>query len=121
MARGKRGRAQRITAPGDEPARMGRGPRTIYVGNLPGDVREREIEDLFYKYGRIVEIDLKLPPRPPGYAFIEFSDERDAEDAVRGRDGYDFGGARIRVRAAPLSPLAAAPSCQQHRPLRNMQ
>lgn len=26
-----------------------RASRTIYVGNLPGDVREREIEDLFYK------------------------------------------------------------------------
>jgi splicing factor, arginine/serine-rich 1 len=23
--------------------------RTIYVGNLPGDIREREVEDLFYK------------------------------------------------------------------------
>lgn len=26
-----------------------RSSRTIYVGNLPGDVRESEIEDLFYK------------------------------------------------------------------------
>nr|AGE46145.1 arginine/serine-rich splicing factor SR30 transcript IV [Sorghum bicolor] len=63
---------------------------TIYVGNLPGDIREREVDDLFYKsngwssgregnvdcewsifYGRIVEIDLKIPPRPPGFAFVE--------------------------------------------------
>jgi len=22
---------------------------TIYVGNLPGDIREREVDDLFYK------------------------------------------------------------------------
>lgn len=28
---------------------MGRLSRTIYVGNLPGDTREREVEDLFYK------------------------------------------------------------------------
>eukprot|EP00898_Chlorokybus_atmophyticus_P007888 jgi/Chlat1/80/Chrsp1S00210 len=74
--------------------------RTIYVGNLPGDVREREIEDLFYKYGRIIEIDLKLPPRPPGYCFIEFEDPRDAEDAIRGRDGYDFDGNKLRVELA---------------------
>lgn len=26
-----------------------RSSRTLYVGNLPGDVREREVEDLFYK------------------------------------------------------------------------
>ena len=27
--------------------------RTIYVGNLPGDIREREVEDLFYKVGNL--------------------------------------------------------------------
>lgn len=26
-----------------------RASRTLYVGNLPGDIREREVEDLFYK------------------------------------------------------------------------
>jgi RNA recognition motif. (a.k.a. RRM, RBD, or RNP domain) len=25
----------------------------IYVGNLPMDVREKDVEDVFYKYGRI--------------------------------------------------------------------
>ncbi|KAG0483028.1 hypothetical protein HPP92_011112 [Vanilla planifolia] len=78
----------------------GRESRTIYVGNLPGDVREREVEDLFYKYGRIVDIDLKIPPRPPGYAFVEFDDVRDAEDAIRGRDGCNFDGHRLRVELA---------------------
>ncbi|PKU74096.1 serine/arginine-rich splicing factor SR30-like isoform X2 [Dendrobium catenatum] len=78
---------------------MGRS-RTIYVGNLPGDIREKEIEDLFYKYGNIIEIDLKIPPRPPGYAFIEFEDARDAEDAIYGRDGYNFDGFRLRVEIA---------------------
>jgi len=27
----------------------GRFSRSIYVGNLPGDIREHEIEDIFYK------------------------------------------------------------------------
>lgn len=71
--------------------------RRIFVGNLPQDIRERELEDIFYKYGRISEIDLKLPPRPPGFAFIEFEDPRDAIAAVQGRDGYDFYGSRLRV------------------------
>lgn len=137
--------------------RMSRSSRTLYVGNLPGDIRERELEDLFYKvlpsnvlriqldfkclliscnawffskkipfklqYGPIAHIDLKIPPRPPGYAFVEvslkshrmhwnliqylffiryhllsqFEEVRDAEDAIRGRDGYDFDGHRLRV------------------------
>jgi len=29
----------------------GRSSRTLYVGNLPGDIRLREVEDLFYKVG----------------------------------------------------------------------
>ncbi|KAJ9547680.1 hypothetical protein OSB04_020223, partial [Centaurea solstitialis] len=79
---------------------MSRSSRTLYVGNLPGDIREREVEDLFYKYGQIAHIDLKIPPRPPGYAFVEFEEARDAEDAIRGRDGYDFDGHRLRVELA---------------------
>ncbi|CAM9116832.1 unnamed protein product [Heterosigma akashiwo] len=69
----------------------------IYIGNLPIDITEREIEDLFYKYGRIIQISVKNPSRPPAFAFVEFEDARDAEDAVYGRDGYDFDGERIRV------------------------
>ncbi|KAI7751236.1 hypothetical protein M8C21_021305 [Ambrosia artemisiifolia] len=74
--------------------------RMIYVGNLPLDVKEWEIEDLFYKYGRILDIELKIPPRPPCYCFVEFADARDAEDAIRGRDGYNFDGCRLRVELA---------------------
>ncbi|XP_058077075.1 serine/arginine-rich-splicing factor SR34-like isoform X2 [Magnolia sinica] len=77
-----------------------RSSRTLFVGNLPGNIREREVEDLFFKYGPIVVIDLKIPPRPPGYAFIEFEEARDAEDAIRGRDGYNFDGHRLRVELA---------------------
>jgi splicing factor, arginine/serine-rich 1 len=31
-----------------------RNSRSIYVGNLPGDIREREVEDLFYKVGLLL-------------------------------------------------------------------
>ncbi|XWS50266.1 hypothetical protein CRYUN_Cryun12cG0073600 [Craigia yunnanensis] len=83
----------------------GRFSRTIYVGNLPSDIKEWEVEDLFYKaalylilmnYGRILDIELKIPPRPPCYCFVEFENSRDAEDAIRGRDGYNFDGCRLR-------------------------
>eukprot|EP00250_Pteridium_aquilinum_P007968 c17565_g1_i1 orf=125-964(+) len=73
---------------------------TLYVGNLPGDTREHEIEDLFRKFGPIVDIDLKMPPRPPGYCFIEFEDPRDAENARKGRDNYNFDGSYLRVEFA---------------------
>jgi arginine/serine-rich splicing factor 1/9 len=72
----------------------------VYVGNLPIDIKEREIDDLFYKYGRIRDIDLKTPSRPPAFAFVVFDDYRDAEDAIRSRDGYMFDGFRLRVEMA---------------------
>ncbi|KAL6725310.1 hypothetical protein ANCDUO_27696 [Ancylostoma duodenale] len=75
---------------------MGREDTRIYVGNLPPDVREKDIEDIFAKYGKIRFVDIK-GGRGPLYAFVEFEDSRDADDAVRGRDGYDFDGSRIRV------------------------
>ncbi|XP_005093924.1 serine/arginine-rich splicing factor 1A isoform X2 [Aplysia californica] len=68
----------------------------IYVGNLPPDIRTRDIEDLFYKYGKITFIDLKNKRGPP-FAFVEFEDPRDAEDSVRQRDGYNYDGYTLRV------------------------
>lgn len=47
----------------------------IYVGNLPPDIRSRDIDDLFYKYGKINYIDLKNQRGPP-FAFVEFDDAR---------------------------------------------
>lgn len=68
----------------------------VYVGNLPPDVREKDVEDLFYKYGNIKFVDLKTRKGPP-FAFVEFEDPRDADDAMRGRNGYDYDGYRLRV------------------------
>lgn len=45
----------------------------IYVGNLPHDITRRDLDDLFYKYGNIRDIDLKNR-RTPYYAFIDFED-----------------------------------------------
>jgi splicing factor, arginine/serine-rich 1 len=57
----------------------------IYVGNLPLDIRSKDIEDLFWKYGRIRDVDLKNLSRPPAFAFVSFERYEDAEDAIRGR------------------------------------
>ena len=47
----------------------------IYVGNLPPDVRTRDVEELFEKFGRIQFIDLKTRRGPP-FSFVEFEDPR---------------------------------------------
>uniref|UniRef100_A0A4W5N423 Serine/arginine-rich splicing factor 9 n=2 Tax=Hucho hucho TaxID=62062 RepID=A0A4W5N423_9TELE len=69
----------------------------IYVGNLPIDVQERDIEDIFFKCGKIRDIELKNNRGTIPFAFVRFEDPRDAEDAVYGRNGYEFGGSKLRV------------------------
>lgn len=31
----------------------------IYVGNLPPDIRTKDVEDLFYRFGKVLFVDLK--------------------------------------------------------------
>ncbi|MGH0168306.1 UNVERIFIED_CONTAM: hypothetical protein FKN15_054044 [Acipenser sinensis] len=71
------------------------GDGRIYVGNLPADVQERDVEDLFYKYGKIRDIELKNNRGTIPFAFVRFEDPRDAEDAVHGRNGYGFGDSNL--------------------------
>ena len=50
-----------------------------------GDCKNSNVAILVLRYGKIRDIDLKTPSRPPSYAFITFEDQRDADDAIRGR------------------------------------
>ncbi len=61
----------------------------VYFGNLSSRCRERDIERFFKRYGRIREISIKN-----GYAFVEFDDYRDADDACYDLNGKDFMGDR---------------------------
>lgn len=51
---------------------MSRSSRTLYVGNLPGDIREREVEDLFYKVFCFPHSSPHSPPLPLCYAIWGF-------------------------------------------------
>ena len=44
-----------------------------------------DLEDAFTCYGPLRNV--WVARNPPGFAFVEFEDARDAEDAIRGLDG----------------------------------
>ncbi|KRT80475.1 RNA binding protein [Oryctes borbonicus] len=67
----------------------------VYVGNLGSSASKHEIESAFCKYGPLRNV--WVARNPPGFAFVEFEDPRDAEDAVRGLDGTRCCGTRVRV------------------------
>lgn len=67
----------------------------VYVGNLGSSASKHEIESAFSKYGPLRNV--WVARNPPGFAFVEFEDRRDAEDAVRGLDGTYVVSRRIDI------------------------
>ncbi|XP_018336917.1 serine/arginine-rich splicing factor 7 isoform X2 [Agrilus planipennis] len=71
------------------------GETKVYVGDLGNNASKQELEDAFGYYGPLRNV--WVARNPPGFAFVEFEDPRDAEDAVRGLDGRTICGRRARV------------------------
>lgn len=73
----------------------------IFVGRLNPEARARDLETFFKDNGfsRIKDINIKL-----GYAFVEFDDKRDADDAVYELDRKEFFGSRLTVENATGTP-----------------
>ncbi|KAL2748538.1 serine/arginine-rich splicing factor 3 isoform X1 [Vespula maculifrons] len=67
----------------------------VYIGNLGSSASKHEIESAFSKYGPLRNV--WVARNPPGFAFVEFEDPRDAEDAVRGLDGTRCCGTKVKV------------------------
>uniref|UniRef100_A0A8C8H5P6 Serine and arginine rich splicing factor 7b n=1 Tax=Oncorhynchus tshawytscha TaxID=74940 RepID=A0A8C8H5P6_ONCTS len=74
----------------------------VYVGNLGTGAGKGELERAFGYYGPLRTV--WIARNPPGFAFVEFEDTRDAEDAVRGLDGKLISGSRVRVELSTGMP-----------------
>lgn len=83
----------------------------LFVGRLPIDIRERDVEQVFEKYGRLLRCDVKYGMfgstgrRGSGrtgmaYAFVDYDDKRDAEDAIKYENGREIKGQSIVVEWA---------------------
>ncbi|MFQ5600341.1 MAG: RNA recognition motif domain-containing protein [Candidatus Krumholzibacteriia bacterium] len=76
--------------------------KKIYVGNLPFDVTEAEIRELFEKHGTVHSVALvedRDTGRPRGFGFVEMEDS-DANAAISALDGHEVGGRNLHVNEA---------------------
>lgn len=72
----------------------------IFIGNLPYSYTENDIADMFEQYGRLKRITVPLDNRTrnnKGFAFVEYENRRDAEDAYDKYKGCILGGRAIRI------------------------
>ena len=75
----------------------------IFVGNLPYDVDETAIEEVFSAHGTVSNVKL-LTDRDSGssrgIAFVTMDDLKEAQAAIKAMDGEEIGGRAIKVNQA---------------------
>ena len=79
----------------------------IYVGNLPYEVTDSELQAHFEPFGTVssarVVMD-KATGRAKGFGFIDMADRGEAEKAIAGTNGQDFKGRPLRVNESQPKP-----------------
>ncbi|MBL9175850.1 MAG: RNA-binding protein [Verrucomicrobiales bacterium] len=77
--------------------------RRLFVGNLPYQIGDRELEDHFRAAGVVTSVNVMLDRetgRSRGFAFVEFSTPEEAQQAVEQFHGKDLGGRQLTVNIA---------------------
>jgi len=69
--------------------------RRLYLGRLPTDAQQAEVQKLFDGYGPIIECRVMT-----GFGFVEFESPKDADDVVQKFNGTQFMGSSIIVEFA---------------------
>ena len=81
--------------------------RKLYVGNLPYQTTEQDLEQLFSQAGAVDTVRVmrdQATGRARGFAFVEMASEADAENAVNTLHDHDYGGRKLTVNEARPQP-----------------
>ncbi len=77
--------------------------RKLYVGNLPYEIGEAELQELFGKVGPVDSVNVmrdQSTGRPRGFAFVEMTTEEAAQTAIQGLNETQVGGRTLTVNEA---------------------
>lgn len=84
--------------------------KKLYVGNLPFNMTEEELQDLFKNEGEIVSAKLitdKFTGRSRGFGFVEMSNDEQANAAITKLNQQEVGGRKLVVSEA--RPMESSP------------
>ena len=75
--------------------------KKLYVGNLPYEVTDSELKDMFSKAGEVASaviiLDKMNRNRSKGFGFVEMTNDAEADAAIDMFNGKDFGGRSLTV------------------------
>lgn len=84
--------------------------KKLFVGGLEWGVTDEDLQQLFSQFGDIEEavvIKDKFSGKSKGFGFVTFTNDDDADKAVKEMDGSEFKGRKIAVNEArPMQPRA---------------
>ncbi len=72
----------------------------IYVGQLPYNVNETELRELFVPFGEIASVNLimdRFSGRAKGFAFVDMPNNSEADQAIKALNRSMFKGREIKV------------------------
>ena len=82
----------------------------LYVGNLPYTFRDSDLEQTFSQYGSVSSAKVMMErdtDRSKGFGFVEMGSDAEAQAAIQGVHGQNFGGRDLVVNEArPMEPRA---------------
>jgi len=81
--------------------------RKLYVGNLPYEVGETDLQTLFAAAGTVETVNVMrdmATGRARGFAFIEMGSEDEARAAITQFNDYSMGGRNLTVNEARPKP-----------------
>jgi RNA recognition motif-containing protein len=82
----------------------------LYVGNLPYQSDERELQELFGQFGSVQSVRIMrdmATGRARGFAFVEMATDEDAQAAAARLNGHQLGGRTLTVNEARPKPTYA--------------
>ena len=77
--------------------------RKLYVGNLPYDTAETQLQELFAQAGTVETVSVvrdNATGRARGFAFVEMGSDEEAQQAINKLNSYELGGRALTVNEA---------------------